>query len=171
MSPKGLAVPNGGTNLIQITLSPSAAVGRFDLVLLTTLNGFPMTGWTTPPSYAVPPNWGAYGFDIVSLSGRPAGVVASVVFGDAPEPSTGFMLASAVAGLMFIVAYKRLRGWPRLLAHRGAEGARGFPGSEEISCDFIAPTAISSYLSNCDSSAIADMAPFSNNHDSRRRRI
>ena len=103
---QGVTVPNDGVNLVQITLSPQAAVGRFDLFLVPGLyidgDYFSETGWTSLP-------WGLYNFDVVSPPGRPANVVASVVFGEAPEPPTGLMLVSAMAGFLLIASYKHGR--------------------------------------------------------------
>lgn len=100
--------PNGGvdvqppnTNLLLFDLTSPNAVGTFDIAL---------AAFTEPDigSYWSDNNGNAHTFDIAPPPGRPSEVVATVVFSDVPEPSTGFiMLLGMISSILFWFTRRR----------------------------------------------------------------
>lgn len=94
----GVEVPDNGKNLLQIQLTFSNAVGRFDLVIVPNDTGLG-SNWLSSTGLQQE-------FDVVYAPGRPQGVVASFVF--VPEPSCSLLLLPG-AVLIFFWSVRKIR--------------------------------------------------------------
>jgi hypothetical protein len=88
---------NENPNLIQLTVTASAAIGRYDIVVVP-----------FDPAVSDGSNWASsdfqqYAFDVIPPPGRPSGdgIIESVVFSSVPEPCGLIVLLSA--GTAFLV--------------------------------------------------------------------
>lgn len=102
-------VPANGRNLLQIHLTSSDAIGRFNILAVHDDGSGMCSNWVS--SDLVPRN-----FDIASIDGAQKDIVASVQFGVVPEPSGGCLLGSGLIGIAVIAVLCHQRHKARLSA-------------------------------------------------------